>query len=160
MRSETGHADRRRTWHMPGLALGAASLLLLAGCGHRRAIEQVKGYTYGGTASPLAQAYAELLLAPVWDRVFVEPEDFIRVRGRISGTETVLEVYYDRGEEPPRVSFFLVDGRRRAGREFPSFLQRTLLCRALQSGPAAVPTPAAAPSPTPAPPPTAPPEPG
>ena len=137
--------SRRDAWRLPSLALGAAALLLVAGCGHRRVIEQVKGYAYGGAAAPLTAAYAELLVAPVWEHIFIEPEDFIRVRGRIGGTDTVLEVYYVSGEEPPRVSFFQVDGRRRAAKDFAAFLQRTILCQCLRPGPAA-PAPAASPA--------------
>lgn len=124
-------AGRGGACRVPLWLLLAMLLLAAAGCGSKRKIEAVKKFDLSGSGVTLEQAYAKLLTAPVWDRIKLDPENFIRVSGDLQGGEGSFEAYYTDSAVPPKLLFFTVSGKRLPGKDFASYLSDRILHREL-----------------------------
>lgn len=119
-----------------GLRTAVACLLALFalaewGCSGARRVEQVRRYVHAGQAATLEAAYANLLDAPSWEAVSLEPERYVKVSGRLRQDGSTFEAYYVWSGMPPQVAFFVAHGRRGTSAEFPDFLRQALLKQAL-----------------------------
>jgi len=140
-----------------GIGACAAALLALAGCSRQGSAERTQATRAAAVGDvALRQAYEELLMAPVWALIDIEPNRYIRVFGtlkRDTEPELRLEVYYERDVTPPRLAFFKVGAKQYPPARFPEFIRWAVLNQELdaclpsaaESPPAEPPPPASAP---------------
>ncbi|MFA4944144.1 MAG: hypothetical protein WC789_05525 [Lentisphaeria bacterium] len=119
----------RRRWPAWGLAL---LLLATVGCAQRK-VEAVRNWKPAVAAEPLAAQAGRLLEAPRWGSFRDDSGFFVTVSGTLRAEPGIpVEIVYGADTLPPAVAWFSLAGKRRPAGEYPGFLRRQLLLRALE----------------------------
>ena len=113
------------------IILLSLSSILLVGC-FSKPVEEIQQHEFTAGTS-LQQAYGELLDNISWQKVKVDKQSYVEVRGIIKGSAETLVVRYEVKPRPPVVAMFEHNGNSGSAAEFAKFLHNLQHRRAILS---------------------------